>query len=84
MIFDLGAIVQSTGRRGISISISGYWYPYPDPDMQVQWIRSGGESHRGLAWALDWVPYWVPDWAPTRARCVVLLTHALTPMWGAT
>jgi hypothetical protein len=43
-----GAIVQSTGRRGISISISGCWYPDPDPDMQVQWIRSGGESHRGF------------------------------------
>ena len=49
LIFDLGAIVQSTGRRGISISISGCWYPYPDPDMQVQWIRSGGESHRGIS-----------------------------------
>jgi hypothetical protein len=50
-IFDLGAIVQSTGRRGISISISGYGYPYLDPDMPVQWICSGGESQPGI-WLL--------------------------------
>ena len=51
LIFDLGAIVQSTGRRGISISISGYGYPYLDPDMPVQWICSGGESQPGI-WLL--------------------------------